>query len=195
MISCGSNTNKSEGKLKSGSVPTTKKLEIKPDSSLPKVIKVIKDSLISTEELVTYKNYSMKIITVSGNDSVEGSETHLFKPYVISQKFIFMKNDKIINRSRVPVKMVYQRVERGSKKKMVSCVFSFPKIVKLQNGRIIYYITGYGGCNGGCPSCNAVFSLNGKFIVSGYTETRISTNRKFNYYLDEIDKGVVLNPD
>ena len=152
----------------------------------------INDSLFSIEKEISYENYSMKIVTVCQKDSVIPDEKNLFNPIVISQDFSFYHGNQYINSLSIPIRTIEQEVYGGQVKKMLDCVFFEVKIVKRKDKSIVYYILGYGGCNGDCPSCCAVISLEGKLMAIDYrTETEIIKKEGMPEYLNEIANGKI----
>ena len=200
LISCSSNENsKSSNSTLNSDSASVLPIDIKPkeiDSSYSyykdSTIKFFNDSTFLIERTLQYENYLLKALTTCETDSVYGEEWYLFEPIVLKQKFTFYHKNKILNNVVIPIKKIRQRVNRGPRKEMLGCVFFTADVVKLRN-EIVFYVSGYSGCNANCPVCEAVFSLDGRLLASGYgTETEVGNQRKISNYIRKIENGDVL---
>ncbi len=160
--------------------------------TIESIISKENNNLYGVEKEILHKDYAMKIITITQNDSVIPEEKNYFNPIVISQTFKFYRNKTILNSFSLPIKTIGQKVYGGKVEKMLDCVIFNIKLIERENADIVYHVVGYGGCNGGCPTCNVIFSLTGEILAIEYrTEIEIIKREGNPIYLNEFVNGVI----
>jgi hypothetical protein len=112
----------------------------------------------SADSLVC-KSYTLRFETTYLKDSVSSEERHLFKPVVISQRLIFLKDGKILKIKSNLSRKIYQKVQNGHKIVMLSTVYYKAYIVTGKYKTVIA-VDGSGGCNS-CPETLDFYTLSG----------------------------------
>jgi hypothetical protein len=130
----------------------------------------------STDSLV-YKSYTLRVETTYLKDSVSSEERHLFKPVVVSQRLIFLKDGKIAKIKSNLSKKIYQKVRNGHKILMLSSVY-YNAYVVTGKYKTAFAVGGSGGCN----SCSETLDF---YTLSGDIAYKDDSSNGWKHFLKE----------
>jgi hypothetical protein len=114
---------------------------------------------------LTYKSYTLRIETIYLKDSVSYEERHLFRPIVVDQYLIFLKNGKTLAKKSNLSEKIYQKASNGHKILMLSNVYYSAYIV-FGKYKTVFAIAGFGGCNS-CSETLKFYTLSGDLAYGG----------------------------
>jgi hypothetical protein len=128
------------------------------------------DSIFITDTSISFKNYSLKVLSTIQNDRVESTDSNFFNPVVLKQQLQFLQNGKIIKEIEYPTNKVLLKVTGGNYVKMLENVLFNIGVVEGSKGSL-YVLNGYGGCNS-CTEYIGFFSLEGEILWYSYANTQ-----------------------
>jgi hypothetical protein len=133
-----------------------------------KPLVVVKGDTTIIGHEISSGEYTMKVVTVSLNDSVTIEPK--FNPVILSQTLKFYKNGALIKETKSIAKSNVRVLSSNKKMNILENVIY--KIGNIQGEKgSIYTVTGTGACNA-CNELNVLYSLDGEVKFCFYGSTR-----------------------